>query len=546
MSSRHPSRAALGLATTAMAAAGVAALGARDLLQRRHSILRIYPVVGHTRWALEAIRPEIQQYFIESSTDGRPFDRDTRTMIYQRAKGLGAEDAYGTQNDITGAGYDHILHASSPREPRRNPPRVRLGGPDCTRPYDTAMLNVSSMSFGSLSANAVLAMNLGAAMGGFAQETGEGGLTRYHLEHGADVIWEIGTGYFGCCTPGGRFDPEEFADKAAKPEVKGILIKLSQGAKPGVGGVLPAAKITPEIARARDVPQDRDCVSPAAHSAFSTPVEMMRFVSRLRELTDGKPIGLKFCVGDRSEVLSMCKGMLETGITPDWISVDGAEGGSGAAPLELEDHVGTPLTDGLVIVQNALVGTGLRDRVAIGCSGKIAGGNDIIRRVALGADFCSAARPMMMATGCIQAQRCNTNTCPSGVATQDPRRSRAVVVQDKGPRVMRYQRATVLSAMQLLAAMGLESFDDLGPRHVLRRIDPARVMTFEELYPWLEEGELLDGARDAAWAHDWEIAEAHRFRGARPAHQRHRRHRRDDDRAEAHPEEPQRGSLQDN
>lgn len=514
------------LATLAVGTLAVAALGVRDLLQHKHSILRIYPVVGHARYAAEALRPEIQQYFIESNTDGRPFDRVARTMIYRRAKGLGSEDAYGTQNDIMSAGYDHILHASSPLEPMQTPPRVRLGGPDCTQPYDIAMLNISSMSFGSLSANAVMAMNYGAKLGGFAQETGEGGLSRYHLRYGADIIWEFGSGYFGCRTSEGHFDPEEFARKATKSEVKGTLIKLSQGAKPGVGGVLPAAKINAEIAAARGVPQGEDCVSPAAHTAFSTPVEMMEFIARLRELSGGKPVGVKLCVGDRSEVLSMCKAMLETGVTPDWITVDGAEGGTGAAPLELEDHVGTPLSDGLATVQNALVGTGLRDRIAIGCAGKIAGGNDIIRRIALGADFCNAARPMMMATGCIQAQRCNTNTCPSGVATQDPRRSRAVVVEDKGPRVMRFQQATVQSAMQLLASMGLASFDDLGPDHVQRRIDPARVMTYRDLYTWLDEGELLSGTADPAWAHDWDIADAHRFLGARPSHQRHRKHRR--------------------
>lgn len=526
MSSPRTSRSRSKITVGAIGAAAVAALGARDLLQRKHSILRIYPIVGRARWAFEAIRPEIQQYFIERDTDGRPFDRDTRTMIYQRAKGLSAEDSYGTENDITSAGYDHILHATSPLEPMSTPPRVRLGGPDCTQPYDTAMLNISSMSFGALSGNAVMAMNYGAKHGGFAQETGEGGLSKYHLTYGADIIWEFGSGYFGCRTSDGDFDPEEFSEKASRTEVKGILVKLSQGAKPGIGGVLPASKITPEIAAARDVPQGQDCVSPAAHSAFTDPVQMMDFVARLRELSGGKPIGLKLCVGDRSEFLSMCKAMLKTGITPDWIAVDGAEGGTGAAPLEFEDHVGTPLNEGLVIVHNALVGTGLRDKVALGCSGKIAGGNDMIRKIALGADFCNAARPMMMATGCIQAQRCNTNTCPSGVATQDPRRSRAVVVEDKGPRVTRYQQATVRSAMELLASMGLESFADLGPHHVLRRIDPARVMTYEDLYIWLEDGELLRGTEHPDWARDWDIADAQRFHGARPSRRRRGTHHR--------------------
>ncbi|WP_010539921.1 FMN-binding glutamate synthase family protein [Dietzia alimentaria] len=523
---RHHLSGRAGFGVAAAGAAAVAALGVRDFFQQRHSMLRNYPVIGHARFAMEALRPEIQQYFIERDDDGRPFDRTTRTMIYQRAKGISAEDAYGTEKDVTSAGYDHILHSINPLEPADVPPRVRLGGPDCTQPYDIALLNISSMSFGALSANAVVAMNYGARHGGFAQETGEGGLTKYHLEHGADIIWEFGSGYFGCRTSDGHFDPDTFAEKAARPEVKGIAVKLSQGAKPGVGGVLPASKVNAEIAAARDVPQGQDCVSPAAHSAFSTPVEMMEFVARLRSLSGGKPVGLKLCVGDRREVLAMCKGMLETGVTPDWIMVDGSEGGTGAAPVEFEDNVGTPLTEGLVIVHNALVGTGLRNRVAIGCAGKISGGNDIIRRIALGADFCSSARAMMMATGCIQAQRCNTNTCPSGVATQDPRRSRAVVVADKGPRVMRYQQATVRSAMRMLASMGLTSFGELGPEHVLRRIDPARVMTYEELYVWLDEGELLASAKDPSWARDWEDCDAHHFRGARPSSALRRGYRR--------------------
>lgn len=524
MTRRHFSKREQFLSAATAGVAAVAALGVRDFLQSKHSILRNYPVIGHARYALEAMRPEIQQYFIERDDDGKPFDRNTRTMIYRRAKGISADDAYGTERNVTAAGYDHILHSVSPLEPMQSPPRVRLGGPDCKKPYDIAILNISSMSFGSLSGNAILAMNHGAKHGGFAQETGEGGLSKYHLEYGADVIWEFGSGYFGCRTKEGHFDPDIFPEKARRPEIKGVAVKLSQGAKPGIGGVLPASKITQEIAQARGVPLGQDCVSPAAHSAFSTPVELMQFVARLRDLSGGKPVGLKLCVGHRREVLAMCKAMRETGISPDWIMVDGSEGGTGAAPLEFEDHVGTPLTEGLVVVHNALVGAGLRDRVAIGCAGKISGGNDIVRRIALGADFCSSARAMMMATGCIQAQRCNTNTCPSGVATQDPRRSRAVVVSDKGPRVMRYQQATVQSAMRLLASMGLSSFDDLGPEHVLRRLDPARVVTYADLYAWLEEGELLTGAHDDSWAQDWNDCDAYHFRGAHPSSQPHRHH----------------------
>ncbi len=522
----HPTggRSPSGASTAAVTAlGGVAAVAVWDLVQRKHALLRNYPVIGHARYALEAIRPEIQQYFIERDYDGRPFDRDTRSMIYQRAKGLGSEKAFGTERDISQAGYEHLLHSVAPVERMSEPPRVRLGGPDCAQPFATAILNVSSMSFGALSANAVRAMNLGAATGHFTQETGEGGLTKYHLEHGADIIWEIGSGYFGCRTHHGHFDPDQFADKAATPEVKGILVKLSQGAKPGIGGVLPGPKVTEEIAAARGVPQGEDCISPAAHSAFSTPVELMEFVARLRHLSSGKPIGLKFCVGSPTEVLSMCKAMLETGISPDWITVDGAEGGTGAAPLEYEDHVGTPLTEGLVIVQNALVGAGLRDRMALGASGKVTGGSDIIRRAAAGADFTNAARAMMMATGCIQSLECNKNTCPVGVATQNPRRQRALVVSDKGPRVAAYQKATVESATKILASMGLRSFDELGPQHVIRRIDPSRVMSYEDLYDWLEDGELVNGTAHEVWARHWSRADASSFSVSTARHRHHSR-----------------------
>jgi glutamate synthase domain-containing protein 2 len=485
------------------------AVGAHDLLQRRHSILRNYPIIGHARFALEAVRPELQQYFIERNYDGRPYDRDTRTAIYQRAKGVKDEQAYGTERDVAEPGYEWLLHSTAPVTPPEEPPRVRIGGPDCTKPYDMALLNVSGMSFGALSGNAITALNRGAAAGGFAHDTGEGGLTDHHL-HGGDLVWEIGTGYFGCRTEDGGFDADTFREKAAHDQVKLVSLKLSQGAKPGIGGVLPGPKVTAEIAKARDVPAGETCVSPPGHRTFSTPRELIRFVAHLRELAGGKPTGFKLCVGARHELLAICKAMLEEGTAPDFIIVDGAEGGTGAAPAEYEDHMGTPLTEGLMMVHNALVGTGLRDRIRIGASGKVATGSDIVKRLAQGADYTNAARAMMMATGCIMSQRCHTNQCPVGVATQDPKRARALDVQDKLRRVERYQRATVAEAQRMLGSMGLHDPQAVTPHNLMRRVDHITSRSYAELYEWLAPGQLLDEP-PAAWAVDWGNADPDRF-----------------------------------
>ncbi|AKK03644.1 FMN-binding glutamate synthase family protein [Corynebacterium epidermidicanis] len=489
-------------------AAGASAVAVFDFFQTKHSIRRNFPLVGRGRWAAEALRPPVQQYFIESDTDGAPFDRETRTMIYQQAKNLGAEEAFGTERDLLKPGRDHIMHSANPAPVLIQAPKVRLGGPDCTKPYDISLFNVSSMSFGSLSKNAVLAMNKGAAMGGFAHETGEGGLTKYHLRYGADLVWEIGSGYFGCRNADGTFSPEKFTEKATLPQVKAILIKLSQGAKPGMGGMLPGEKVSAEIAEARGIPEGVDCLSPASHSAFSNPTEMMEFVKKLRELSGGKPVGIKFCVGTRHEVLCMMKAMLETGITPDFITVDGAEGGTGAAPLEFLDRVGSPLSEGLMIVHNALVGCNLRHRVAIGAAGKIVGGADIIRRLAIGADFTNSARGMMMAVGCIQAKTCHSNTCPAGVATQDARLMRGLDVDDKAERVKNYQANTLKSAMRILSAMGLTDFSQLGPAHVVRRIDPTQARPYEDIFDWLNPGALVDGEAPYDWQRDFDRADA--------------------------------------
>ncbi|NRQ49077.1 FMN-binding glutamate synthase family protein [Aeromicrobium sp. YC3-14] len=491
------------------------AVGVRDVLQRRHSILRNYPILGHVRFLMEKIRPEVQQYFVESNTDGTPYDRETRDLVYARAKGEEDSEPFGTERDVNAVGYEFVTHSLRAFHAEGPIPRVTLGGPACTQPYDIALLNVSAMSFGALSGNAISALNGGAALGGFAHDTGEGAISPYHLEHGGDLIWEIGSGYFGCRTPDGQFDADSFAAKAAGATVKAISIKLSQGAKPGLGGVLPGSKVSQEIARTRQVEVGQTVVSPPAHTAFDTPRGLIEFVERLRELSGGKPVGFKLCVGSRHEFLAICKAMVERGSYPDFVIVDGSEGGTGAGPSEFEDHVGTPLTEGLVFVHNALVGAGVRRHVKIGASGKVASGIDIVKRICQGADFTLAARAMMFAIGCIQAQACHTNHCPVGVATQDPRRARALVVEDKLVRVRNYQTQTVASAHQIVASMGLQSFDQLHPGLLNRRIDHRTTTSYAELYEWLDHGQLLTSPPEA-WLDDWELADPGDF-GARVA-----------------------------
>lgn len=490
--------------------AATALVGWYDLLQRKHSVLRNYPVLGHLRYLLEAIRPEMQQYFIERNFDGRPFDRDVRSIVYERAKATEDESPFGTERDVYENGYESFVHSMSPVKLPDEAPRVRIGGPGCAKPYDMALLNVSAMSFGSLSANAILALNAGAAKGGFAHDTGEGGLSDYHLRHGGDLVWEIGTGYFGCRTADGGFDEREFARKSALDSVKCVSLKLSQGAKPGIGGVLPGSKVNAEIAKVREVPQGQTVISPPYHRTFSTPRELVLFLARMRELARGKPTGFKLCVGSRAQFLAVCKAMLAEDVTPDFILVDGAEGGTGAAPLEFSDHIGVPLTDGLMTVHNALVGTGLRDRIRLGAAGKVATGADIVKRLIQGADYTNAARAMMFAVGCIQSQRCHTNHCPVGVATQDPRRARALDVESKTERVHRFQRATVRSALQIMASMGVSDPAQLRPHMLRKRLDSTTVRHYAELYEWLEPGQLLDGPR-AGWADDWREADPDRF-----------------------------------
>lgn len=486
-------------------------LGLYDLFQTRHNLLRNFPVFGHLRWLFEGMRPEVRQYFFESDTNGSPFNRDQRTLVYERAKNLHAEQPFGTELDIYAPGYEFFVHSLAPKPQAETPFMVPVGGPGCKRPYDMALLNVSAMSFGALSANAIMALNKGAKLGGFAHDTGEGGLTEYHLRHGGDIIWEIGSAYFGCRTMDGTFDPGMFREKANADAVKCINIKLSQGAKPGLGGVMPAEKVTAEIARIRGVPVGEKCISPPAHSAFSTPRELLEFLARLRDLADGRPTGFKLCVGQPSEFLGICKAILETEIYPDFIVVDGGEGGTGAAPLEFEDHMGAPLSDGLVFVHNALVGCGLRERVKVGCSGKVVTGFEIARRIALGADYCNSARGMMFALGCVQAQACQTNRCPTGVATQDTTRSRALVVSDKAERVRHFQRNTVRSFSQILGSLGLDDPSQLSPSLLYRRLDAQSIKCYRDIYDYLQPNELLSGTDKETYRRAWEAADPARF-----------------------------------
>ena len=493
---------------------GLVALGVRDMLQTRHSILRNYPIVAHMRFMFEEIRPEIRQYFFEGEKDGAPFSRDRRSVVYQRAKMALDKIPFGTQYNVYSEGYEWMRHSMAPRPVSRKSFRVQVGGTQCKQPYASSVYNISAMSFGAISANAIRAMNKGAAAGGFAHDTGEGGVSRYHREFGGDLIWEIGSGYFGCRDGKGAFSPERFAATAKLEQIRMIEIKLSQGAKPGHGGVLPGAKVSAEIAETRGITEGVDCISPATHSAFSTPRELMEFVARLRELSGGKPTGFKLCVGHPWEFLGICKAMIETGITPDFIVVDGKEGGTGAAPMEFLDHMGMPLREGLNFVHNALIGIGLRDRVSIGASGQIVTAFDMARAMALGADWCNSARAFMFAVGCIQSQSCHTDRCPTGVATQDAMRQRAIVVPDKAERVRNFHRATLMSLAELVAAAGLDHPLQFRLEHFSRRISAREVVSFAELYPPLDEGVLLTGTADPRFRDAWAMAQAGTFAAA--------------------------------
>lgn len=468
-------------------------VGYYDMYQTKHSIMRIYPLVGRLRFLMEELRPKIYQYFIESDIDGRPINRIDRSTVYQRAKKENDTMPFGTQLDVYTEGYEWMCHSIAPKDFKLldHNPRVLIGNKDCKQPYSCSIYNISAMSYGSLSSNAIEAMNAGAKIGGFAHNTGEGGLSPYHLKHGGDIIWQIGTGYFGCRTKEGDFSEDLFREKALLPQVKMIEIKISQGAKPGHGGILPASKNTPEIAAIRHIEPHTLVASPPYHKAFSTPRELIQFIQRLRDLSDGKPVGFKLCIGHKSEFISICKAMMELDIYPDFITVDGAEGGTGAAPQEFSNYVGAPLLDGLDFVHNILTGLDIRKHIKILASGKIISGFHIIRAMALGADACYSARAMMMAVGCIQALLCNTNKCPVGVATQDPRLTVGLVVEDKKTRVANFHKNTVESVIELLGASGLDKIENITRRHIYRRISFQSMLTYEEIFPSYETGSFL-------------------------------------------------------
>jgi glutamate synthase domain-containing protein 2 len=495
-------------------AAFLICVGIHDFFQTKHAVLRNYPIMAHFRYIFEAIRPEMRQYFFEGEKDGMPFSRDRRAVVYQRAKMMLDVRPFGTTYDVYSNGFEWMAHSISPRPVGKEPFRIMIGDVDCTKPYSASVFNISAMSFGALSANAIRALNGGAKRGGFAHDTGEGGYSPYHREGGGDIVWEIGSGYFGARNPDGTFSPEKFAAGAANEQVKMVELKLSQGAKPGHGGVLPAPKVSQEISLTRGVPMGEDCISPSRHSAFSTPVEMMQFIAEMRRLSGGKPAGFKLCIGHEWEFLAICKAMLETGIYPDFIVVDGKEGGTGAAPMEFVDHVGKPMRQGLYFVHNALIGIGARHRIKLGAAGKIITAFDIVRSMALGADWCNSARGFMFAVGCIQSQSCHTDRCPTGVATQDPTRQRALVVPDKIERVFNFHRSTLLELAELTAAAGLDHPNEFKPEHISRRISPSEVITFADLYPSLAEGELVAGSGNPRWRRPWDLAQAHSFRAA--------------------------------
>ncbi len=485
----------------------LALVGCYDLVQTKHSLWRNYPIMAHMRWIFEGIRPEIRQYLIESDADAFPFNREQRSLVYQRAKNELQTVPFGTQQDVYSGTFTYFSHSLNPVHVDPETLRITVGGDKCTQPYSLSILNVSAMSFGALSANAIESLNKGAAMGGFAHDTGEGGISRYHRKHGGDLIWEIGSGYFGCRTPDGRFDPDLFAQKAADPQIKMLEIKLSQGAKPGHGGMLPGAKVTEEIAEARGVPIGTDCISPAAHSAFKTPMELVRFVQQLRELGKGKPVGFKLCVGHRHEFMAIIKAMQEIDVYPDFIVIDGKEGGTGAAPLEFANFIGLPLRDGLHFANMALIGAGIRDRIKIGAAGKIISGADMARAFALGADWCNAARGFMFSIGCIQARACHTNRCPTGVATQDPTRQKGLVVDDKSKRVRNFHHNTLHGFAEMMGAMGVSlpnqiTIDMIHSRS-LRMNGPGM--------PVVRKGQLFEGGAPAYFADPWANADPNSF-----------------------------------
>ena len=491
-------------------------IGIYDIFYSRHSLNRLYPVVAYLRYFLESYRVEIQQYFIANDTEERPFNREQRTLVYQRAKNVRDTIAFGTQRNLVEDNYLSLWHSLAPTHIKETAKRVIIGGENCQQPYSASYLNISAMSFGSLSSNAIEALNLGAKKAGCFHNTGEGAASPYHLKHRGDIVWQLGTGLFGCRDEQGRFNPSTFEKTAKLPQIKMIEIKLSQGAKPGHGGVLPKAKITDEIAHIRHISKDKDCISPAVNPECTSPKDLLAFIEQLRSLSGGKPIGFKLCIGNPAEFLSICKAMLETGITPDFITVDGAEGGTGAAPVEFTNRLGLICLEGISIVNNALVGVGLRDKIKIIASGKTASSFDLLAKIAAGADVVNAARTMMMAIGCIQSRHCNTNLCPTGVATQDPARAKAIDIESKSDRVKNFHDNTVASFFELVGSMGLDDPAKLVPQMIKRRSPYGVQMSMGSIVAPLPAMALVDPLQnkqelDESWQHWWQASSAEYF-----------------------------------
>lgn len=485
-----------------------------DFFQRQHTLWRNYPLLAHIRWIMEDLRPYARAYIVEGDLEGRPFNHQQRALVYARAKGQLDSHPFGTELDVYSDEYEWLAHSVVPNAQAPLEWRVDVGGKQCTQPYSASLLNISAMSFGSLSANAIMALNKGAAAGNFYHDTGEGGISRYHRSHGGDLVWEIGSGYFGCRTDDGSFDPDQFAQTAQDPQVKMVEIKLSQGAKPGHGGVLPGSKVTEEIAEARGVPVGTDCISPPAHSTFSTPTGMLEWAAQLRDLSGGKPVGIKLCVGKPHEVFAIMKAMRETGITVNYIVVDGAEGGTGAAPVEFSNRVGMPLREGLILVRNALVGTGLKSEVKLAAAGMVHSGAGMAMNLGLGADWCNAGRAFMFALGCVQSMKCHADTCPTGVATQDATRQRGLVPMEKAERVARFQRHTLHSFREMVVAMGLDNPWQIEPGDISERLNGAQSDSLDRLHGFLQPGALLDSPESTPYAHAWAAARAETFREA--------------------------------
>lgn len=450
-------------------------------VQNKHAILKNFPLVGKFRYIFEAIRPEMRQYFWESDTDGRPFSRRQRSIVYQRAKNERETVAFGMQNDPEEPGNEWVAHSIFPTTIENADLRINVGNFQSKQAYSMSILNISAMSYGALSKAAIRALNKGASFENFAHNTGEGGISEYHL-NGGDLIWQIGTGYFGCRTEDGKFDPELFKKNSNRPEVKMIELKLSQGAKPGHGGILPAAKNTEEIAKIRNVIPGTDVISPPAHKAFNSVKGMLEFIQNMRELSNGKPVGFKICIGSKQEFTSICEAIAETQIIPDFIAIDGAEGGTGAAPLEFTDNIGMPLYDALSFAVKTLEKYNLKKHIKVIASGRIITGFDILKILALGADACYSARGMMFALGCIQALKCNEDTCPVGVATQNPKLYKGLDVANKSVRVAQFHKNTIRATIEIMEACGFKDLNDISADKFYRKIDNLTTLSFEDIY----------------------------------------------------------------